>query len=126
MTLIGIICGMALMIFLQIATNSFSNQILSCSNALTSTTPKPPPKLVLIGIMTASKYVDTRAYNVWKTWAQRIPGKILFFVAENTYSIHDDMPLIRLNGVDDVYPPQKKSFAMMRWMYDNYVRFLNL
>uniref|UniRef100_A0A914QQA3 Hexosyltransferase n=1 Tax=Panagrolaimus davidi TaxID=227884 RepID=A0A914QQA3_9BILA len=31
------------------------------------------------------------------------------------------MPLIRLKGVDDVYPPQKKSFAMMRWLSDNYM-----
>lgn len=79
--------------------------------------------LVLIGIMTAAKYVDTRAYTVWKTWAQRIPGKVLFFVAEDTYSVHPEMPLIRLKGVDDSYPPQKKSFAMIRWMHDNYVSF---
>jgi chondroitin sulfate synthase len=71
--------------------------------------------------MTAAKYVDTRAYNVWKTWAQTIPGRVIFFVAENTVSIHKDMPLVRLKGVDDTYPPQKKSFAMMRWMYDNYL-----
>ncbi|CAI4221702.1 unnamed protein product [Auanema sp. JU1783] len=77
--------------------------------------------LVMIGIMTAAKYVDTRAYNVWKTWAQHIPGKVLFFVAEDTYSIHPDLPLIRLKGVDDAYPPQKKSFAMVKWMAENYL-----
>lgn len=76
---------------------------------------------VLIGIMTAAKYVDSRAYNVWKTWAQHVPGKVLFFVAENTTSIHNDLPLVRLKGVDDSYPPQKKSFAMVKWMADNYM-----
>uniref|UniRef100_A0AC34RFG1 Hexosyltransferase n=2 Tax=Panagrolaimus sp. JU765 TaxID=591449 RepID=A0AC34RFG1_9BILA len=76
---------------------------------------------VLIGIMTAAKFVDTRAYHVWKTWAKDFPGKVLFFVAEDTYSIYPEMPLIRLKGVDDSYPPQKKSFAMIHWMYDNYL-----
>ncbi|KAH7695275.1 chondroitin disaccharide polymerase, partial [Aphelenchoides avenae] len=78
-------------------------------------------KFLLVGIMTAAKYVDTRAYNVWRTWARHIPGKVLFFVAENTVSVHEDMPLVRLRGVDDTYPPQKKSFAMLRWMYDNHL-----
>lgn len=74
-----------------------------------------------MGIMTAAKYVDTRAYNVWKTWAKHVPGKVLFFVAEHTESIHADLPLIRLKGVDDTYPPQKKSFAMVKWMAENYL-----
>lgn len=75
--------------------------------------------LILVAIMTAAKYVDTRAYNVWKTWAQHIPGRVLIFVAEGTESIHEDMPLIRLKGVDDTYPPQKKSFAMVKWLAEN-------
>lgn len=65
--------------------------------------------------------MDTRAYNVWKTWAKTIPGKVLFFVSESTVTEHKDLPVIRLKGVDDTYPPQKKSFAMLRWMYDNQV-----
>ncbi|CAD5207139.1 unnamed protein product [Bursaphelenchus okinawaensis] len=76
---------------------------------------------ILVGIMTAAKYVDTRAYNVWRTWAKYIPGKVLFFVAEDTVSAYPEMPLVRLKGVDDTYPPQKKSFAMLRWMYDNHI-----
>ncbi|VDK42528.1 unnamed protein product [Anisakis simplex] len=79
------------------------------------------PRLLLVGVMTAAKYVDTRAYNVWKTWGQHITGKILFFVAEDTTSIHEDMPLVQLKGVNDVYPPQKKSFAMMKWIADNHL-----
>ncbi|CAB3410902.1 unnamed protein product [Caenorhabditis bovis] len=75
--------------------------------------------LILIAIMTAAKYVDTRAYNVWKTWAQHVPGKVLIFVAEGTETIHEDMPVIRLKGVDDTYPPQKKSFAMVKWLAEN-------
>lgn len=78
--------------------------------------------LLMVGIMTAENFVNNRAWTVWQTWAQNIPGKLWFFVAESTKSAHEDeLPLIRLKGVDDVYPPQKKSFAMIRWMYDNYV-----
>ena len=51
--------------------------------------------------------------------------QVLFFVAENTVSVHPDLPLIRLKGVDDTYPPQKKSFAMVKWMAENYVRLKN-
>ncbi|CAD5210445.1 unnamed protein product [Bursaphelenchus xylophilus] len=76
---------------------------------------------ILVGIMTAAKYVDSRAYNVWRTWGKQIPGKVLFFVAEDTVSVYPEMPLVRLKGVDDTYPPQKKSFAMLRWMYDNHL-----
>ena len=58
---------------------------------------------------------------MWKTWAQHVPGKVLFFVAEDTETIHPDLPIVRLKGVDDTYPPQKKSFAMVKWMAENYV-----
>uniref|UniRef100_A0A915ADX7 Hexosyltransferase n=1 Tax=Parascaris univalens TaxID=6257 RepID=A0A915ADX7_PARUN len=79
------------------------------------------PRLLLVGVMTAAKYVDTRAYNVWRTWGQHIPGKILFFVAEQTKTVHEGMPLVQLKGVNDIYPPQKKSFAMLKWMADNHL-----
>ncbi|MCP9264291.1 Chondroitin sulfate synthase sqv-5 [Dirofilaria immitis] len=95
-----------------------------CNNLLMQ---NKEPKLLLVGVMTAAKYVDTRAYEVWKTWAQHIPGKLLFFVAEGTATIHSDMPVIRLKGVTDEYPPQKKSFLddfdwFMRADDDLYVR----
>lgn len=86
--------------------------------------------LLMVGIMTAEAFVENRAITVWQTWAQNIAGKLLFFVSETTplsrFELNNNkndygMPLIRLKGVNDVYPPQKKSFAMLRWMYDNYV-----
>uniref|UniRef100_A0A0N5CFS8 Hexosyltransferase n=1 Tax=Strongyloides papillosus TaxID=174720 RepID=A0A0N5CFS8_STREA len=78
-------------------------------------------QLLLVGVMTAQKYVNTRAYNIWKTWGQKVPGKIIFFVAEDTVVDYPDMPVVKLKGVDDTYPPQKKSFSMIRWMYDNHL-----
>lgn len=81
--------------------------------------PSPHRELLLVGIMTAQQYVDSRAFNVWRTWAQHIPGQVVFFVAENTVVSSPDLPVVRLIGVDDTYPPQKKSFAMLRWMADH-------
>ncbi|CAH0553195.1 unnamed protein product [Brassicogethes aeneus] len=75
--------------------------------------------LLFVGIMTASKYLDTRAKAVYETWGKEVPGKIMFFSSEFSYSEH--VPLIALPGVDDSYPPQKKSFTMLKHMYDNYI-----
>lgn len=102
-------------------------QITTKNKTTTKITTKS--NLLMVGIMTADSFVETRAITVWHTWAKGLPGKLLFFVGETLPKSHLEtiegggMPLIRLNGVDDVYPPQKKSFAMLHWMYDNYVSF---
>ena len=81
---------------------------------------EPSKNLVFIGIMTAQKYLDTRAKAVFDTWAPHIPGKISFFTSENSKSVHS-IPIVSLPGLDDTYPPQKKSFLMFKYMYDNYL-----
>lgn len=69
--------------------------------------------------MTAAKYLDTRAKGVYETWGHTVPGKIMFFSSEISYSEH--VPLVALPDVDDSYPPQKKSFMMLKYMYDHYI-----
>uniref|UniRef100_A0A0R3RLJ2 Glucuronosyltransferase n=1 Tax=Elaeophora elaphi TaxID=1147741 RepID=A0A0R3RLJ2_9BILA len=118
-TLLGMIVGISATLIFT-AVRRLPHDI--CSKLLMQ---KKEPQLLLVGVMTAAKYVDTRAYEVWKTWAQRIPGKLLFFVAEGTVPNHSDMPVIRLKGVTDVYPPQKKSFVMLKWMADHHVCLIN-
>jgi chondroitin sulfate synthase len=90
--------------------------------------PKPAPRvapaapahnLVFVGVMTAARYLDTRAKAVYDTWGRRVPGKVMFFSSEDSYS--EDVPLVALPGVDDTYPPQKKSFMMLKHMYDHYI-----
>ncbi|CAK5064836.1 unnamed protein product [Meloidogyne enterolobii] len=80
-------------------------------------------KLILVGVMTAKQFLETRALQIWQTWARNIPGEVIFFVSERTELSskikNSGMKIISLRGVDDSYPPQKKSFAMLRWMYDN-------
>lgn len=75
--------------------------------------------LLFVGVMTAQKYVDTRALAINRTWAPSVPGLLEFFVAEHTVSAYH-LPLVRLPGVDDTYPPQKKSFLMLKYMWENY------
>lgn len=75
--------------------------------------------LLFVGVMTASKYLETRAKAVYETWGREVPGKILFFSSETSHSNH--VPLVPLPEVDDSYPPQKKSFTMLKYMHDNYI-----
>lgn len=59
---------------------------------------KSPPKkgLIFVGIMTAQKYIDTRAITIYKTWAQTFPGQIVFFVGADTKSVYNELPIIQL------------------------------
>ena len=79
--------------------------------------------LVLVGVMTAQKFLHTRAVAVYETWGQRLPGKVIFFTGGNATKSEDGedvplypprIPLVALPGVDDSYPPQKKSFMMLK------------
>lgn len=74
--------------------------------------------LLFVGVMTAEKYLNTRAKAVYRTWGSELPGRIAFFSSE--YSFSDELPLVALPGVDDSYPPQKKSFMMLQYMYENF------
>ncbi|XP_076285045.1 chondroitin sulfate synthase isoform X2 [Lasioglossum baleicum] len=78
--------------------------------------------LVFVGVMTASKYLDTRAKAVYETWGKDLPGKIAFFSSESSTVPENcpDLPLVALPRVDDTYPPQKKSFMMLQYMWNNF------
>lgn len=69
--------------------------------------------------MTAEQYLRTRAKVVWNTWGQEVPGRMLIFSSENSTS--EEIPLVALPGIDDSYPPQKKSFTMLKYMHDNFI-----
>lgn len=82
--------------------------------------------LVFVGVMTAQKYLSTRAVAVYETWGKELPGRIAFFSSEASVipEKRKDLPLVRLRNVDDSYPPQKKSFMMLQYMWENYGEFL--
>ena len=76
-------------------------------------------KLVLVGVMTAAKYLNTRAVAAYETWIKTIPGKVLFFSSEGSEKLlPPSFPVVGLPGVDDTYPPQKKSFLMLKYMHE--------
>ena len=77
--------------------------------------------LMLIGVQTAAKYLNTRVRAAHETSTSTIYGNVLFFIGEGQQhsSEKQDFPLMTLKGVaDDMYPPQKKSFLMLKYMYD--------
>jgi len=46
---------------------------------------------------------------------------VIVFSSEGSSLAHrPDIPLVALPGIDDSYPPQRKSFAMLQFMYDHY------
>lgn len=75
--------------------------------------------LLFVGVMTAEKYLDTRAKAAYNTWGRQVPGKVLFYSSEFSYSKY--VPLVALKDVDDRYPPQKKSFQMLQHIHDNFI-----
>ena len=80
-------------------------------------------RLLLVGVMTAKKYLNSRVIAAYDTWASKIPGRVIFFSSEgSSLPERPDIPIIALPGVADTYPPQKKSFLMFKYMHD---RFLN-
>lgn len=83
---------------------------------------KPPQgqNAIFIGVMTAEKYLDTRAVAAYQTWVKTIPGEVVFFSREGSMSKYD-IPVVALPGVTDDYPPQKKAFMMLKYMHDHYI-----
>lgn len=75
--------------------------------------------LLFAGVMTAKQYLDTRAKAIYDTWGKDVPGRTVIFSSENSTSEY--LPLVALRGIDDSYPPQKKSFAMLKYMHDHFI-----
>lgn len=82
-----------------------------------------PQRFLYVGVMTAKKYLDTRAVAAYKTWARSIPGKVEFFssAGSGTVQVAEPIPVVSLAGVDDSYPPQKKSFMMLKYIHDHFL-----
>ena len=77
------------------------------------------PESLYIGVMTAAKFIKTRATTVHDTWGHYAP-KIQYFTAENT-TVQSPLPIVKLQKVEDVYPPIIKAFRMLRYIYDHHI-----
>lgn len=106
-------------------TNSRADKLHSSDyGSIGNGTPISKPKHYLyVGVMTAKKYLTSRTVAAHKTWAHSIPGKVEFYssAGSDTVPLPEPLPVISLEGVDDSYPPQKKSFMMLKYIHDHYL-----
>uniref|UniRef100_A0A4W6ERJ3 Fringe-like glycosyltransferase domain-containing protein n=1 Tax=Lates calcarifer TaxID=8187 RepID=A0A4W6ERJ3_LATCA len=81
-----------------------------------------PRHFLYVGVMTAKKYLRSRTVAAYKTWASSIPGKVEFFSSAGSGTVLSPVPVpvVSLAGVDS-YPPQKKSFMMLKYIHDHYL-----
>lgn len=75
-----------------------------------------------VGVVTAVDFLNSRAMDINGTWGHKL-SKVDYFVAEGQGS--HPLSVVRLKGVDDTYPPQKKVYRMLRYMHDNYIDKFN-
>lgn len=81
---------------------------------------------IFIGVITAEKYLATRAKAIHETWARAmgLSSKVVFYVGADCNTSHpglEAMNIVRLKNVrDTVYPPQRKVFEALKHMYRHY------
>ena len=129
MVLLGLVMGAVLPQFLKYLSHKHSQcfskknleNVLMSSGAEHFETKLKKKKFIFIGVMTAEKYLDSRAKAVYETWGSDLKGygKLMFFASSQTK--RSDLPVVSLDGVDDSYPPQRKSMMMLKYMHDNYI-----
>ena len=97
--------------------------------------PKSPADLQLwLGMMSMDDKMDSRVDAAIGTWMKpEAPGVTVEVFANNNGSTHPEhgyrqsflpngVRVLQLPGVSDhVYPPQKKSFSMVKFMHDTYI-----
>ena len=79
-----------------------------------------PRKLLLVGVVTAVKYLETRATGIYNTWGREMSD--LYFFASQPDDKNLGLPIITLPGINDTqYPPQRKVYHMLKYMHDHYI-----
>lgn len=89
--------------------------------------PRRKKKFLYVAMMSAEKFVPTRVVSAAETWASSLKTwnansgvDVEVFAQSNYTGIRHN--IVRMPGVsDNVYPPQKKSFSMMRYVHDKKV-----
>lgn len=86
----------------------------------------PKSSKIYIGMMSSAKYLSTRVQRNVDTWAQKGGWKIDVFTSPGLSQLRVpkdlNLDIITLPGVDDnAYPPQKKSFMLLRYMHDYHI-----
>ena len=82
---------------------------------------------VFVAVLTQQEYLPTRAKSLYETWGKEV-DKLAFFVGEdcNISAELSHLPIVKLVGIrDHVYPPLKKTFAVMKYMFEHYMHQFN-
>ena len=77
---------------------------------------------LFIGVVTSKQLLPTRGIAINSTWGGQA-ASLKFFSSEGTPS--HNLPVVSLPGTDDTYPPQKKVYRMLKYMYDHYINEFN-
>jgi len=90
--------------------------------------------IVIEGMMSTHSQLDTRTATAFQTWAKHHPKAVIEVFASNSgtkekrsnsnviRTYFNEIKIIQLPGVNDKdYPPQKKSFSMIKFMYDVHI-----
>ncbi|XP_067678266.1 chondroitin sulfate synthase 1-like [Haliotis asinina] len=78
--------------------------------------PEISDRHIFAGVMTSRKHLQTRADAIYKTWGKDFPGELVFFIGTGE-DLNTSLPVVVLTNVtDEAYPPQRKSFEMLRYM----------
>ena len=82
-------------------------------------------KLIFAGIMTTRNNLRTRALAASTTWTSSIHGDVKFFCGmtckDSETNTAIKLKILPLTVKEDTYPPQRKSFMMLRYMYENHL-----
>ena len=79
-----------------------------------------PRKLLFVGVVTAVKFLETRATGIYNTWGRELSD--LYFFASQPDDKDLGLPIITLPGINDTqYPPQRKVYHMLKYMHDHYI-----
>lgn len=84
-------------------------------------------KMVFVGVLTQQSYLATRAKYLYETWGQEVDS-LMFFVGEDCVvpADLDYLPIVKLEGIlDNIYPPLRKTFAVLQYMHDHYINQFN-
>ena len=89
--------------------------------------PRNETGFLYVAMMSAAKYLDNRALaaaNTWaadsQTWYKHSNTRIEIFAA--TEGTIGNVNIVKLPGVaDNVYPPQRKSFSMLRHLAEHHI-----
>jgi len=81
---------------------------------------------IFIAVVTTGKYLTSRAVAISQTWAKNVgkDNQLYFFVGEDCNIQHQSLkglPIVKMKGIKDhVYPPQKKVFAVLKYVHKFY------